>query len=207
MKNIHAFLLALGLTLPIAINSNLAFAEAGKAVKFDLEASVLKWTGKKVTGSHTGELKLKSAVGEIKADQTVAGTFEVDMNTIKNTDIETPKDNKKLVGHLSSPDFFDVSSFPTVTFRITSSEPIVSAKAGEANTTINGDLSIKGISKSVSFPAIVSVVDGKVNAKGTAVIDRTEFDVRYGSGKFFEGLGDKLIYDEFTVELDLVGEV
>ena len=184
-----------------------AQAESAKPVKFDLATSTLKWTGKKVTGSHTGELKLKSASGQINPDNSVAGTFQVDMTTLKNTDLETPKDNKKLVDHLSSPDFFKVEAFPIVTFEITNSTPIKDAKAGEPNMNITGSLSIKGITHAVTFPATVTVVDGKVSAKGTAVVDRTQFDVRYGSGKFFEGLGDKLIYDDFEVEISLEGQV
>lgn len=184
-----------------------AQAESSKSVKFDLATSVLKWTGKKVTGSHTGELRLKSATGQINSDQSVAGTFQIDMTSLKNTDIETPKDNKKLVDHLSSPDFFKIDAFPVVTFEITKSTPIKDAKTGEANVNITGRLSIKGITHPLTFPALVSVADGKVSAKGTAVVDRTQFDVRYGSGKFFEGLGDKLIYDDFEVEVNLEGQV
>lgn len=202
MRKLLFSLVSAGLLL-----SSTASADTDRSVNFDLSGSTLKWVGKKVTGSHEGELKLKSASGRINADSSVAGKFEVDMTTIKNTDIESPKDSQKLVDHLSSPDFFKIDSFPVATFEIISSKPITDARAGEPNTMISGQLSIKGITQPVSFPAVVSVEDGKVSAKGTAVIDRTLFDVRYGSGKFFQGLGDKLIYDNFEVQVDLKGDV
>jgi len=195
------------ISLLLASFSVNAYAETAQTVKFDLDKSKLIWAGKKVTGSHQGELKLKSAKGEIHSDGALSGSFDIDMSSLKVTDIETPKDNKKLVNHLQSPDFFKVQEYPTVSFKITKSAPIAAAKAGEANTAITGDLSIKGVTKTVTFPAIVEAMDGIVSAKGTATVDRTQFDVRYGSGKFFQGLGDKLIYDDFTVDVELIGTV
>jgi polyisoprenoid-binding protein YceI len=187
--------------------AGVALAEGAKTVKFDLDKSYLKWVGSKVTSSHDGKLKLKSATGQIHADNTVAGAFEIDMNSLVVSDIEDPKYNKKLQNHLKADDFFSVESFPAVAFKITKAEPIADAKEGQANMNISGDLTIKGITHPVSFPATVNVVDGKVSASGKASVNRTKYDIKYNSGSFFENLGDKLILDDFSVELNLEGQV
>jgi polyisoprenoid-binding protein YceI len=83
---------------------------------------------------------------------------------------------------------------------------IKSAKAGKTKGSydVTADLTIKGITKSVTFPADVTVAADKVIAKATVTIDRTAYDIKYGSGKFFPSIGDKAIYDDFTLTLDLV---
>jgi len=196
----------LGLVLSLSLSAT-AYADSFKNVDFDLNASSIKWTGKKITGSHNGIVKLKAATGSLKQDNSVQGKFEVDMTSLKVTDIESPKDNKKLTEHLTSPDFFKVIDFPVVSFNITDSKPIPGATSGNPNVNITGQLSIKGITQEINFPAVVQVNERNVKASGIATVDRTKFDVRYGSGKFFDGLGDKLIYDDFTLDIDLQGKI
>ncbi len=108
--------------------------------------------------------------------------------------------NKKLVDHLKSDDFFAVGAHPTATFIITKTVP------GKSNEfTITGDLTIKGIAKSITFPAKVTESKGVYSATGKFKINRLDWGVKYNSGKFFDpkALGDKMINDEIEIELDL----
>lgn len=169
----------------------------------DLDKSTVGWHAKKVTGEHMGHVKIKS--GSILVDHHAPsrGEFVIDMTSITCTDIKDAGYNAKLVGHLKSDDFFSVAKHPEAILKVKSFSPITGAKAGEANYTIKADLTIKGITKEISFPAVMSVTDRMITAKADIKIDRSEFDVRYGSGKFFDNLGDKMIYDDFTMSVDL----
>jgi polyisoprenoid-binding protein YceI len=192
----------------VAAFSWTAIAEAApvRAI-IDPTASSLSWVGKKVTGQHDGTVALKEGEAVIENGKLVGGSFEIDMSSISVKDISDPTDNQKLAGHLKSDDFFGTNLFPASTFTITKAEPIVGAAPGKANYTITGDLTIKGISNSLTFPAIVSVSDDSATAAATITVDRTKYNVRYGSGRFFDNLGNKLIYDEFEVTLDLKAKV
>jgi polyisoprenoid-binding protein YceI len=171
--------------------------------KLNTDSSLVHWVGEKVTGSHKGTLSIKSGDVLFDKDKLVGGTFEIAMGTIKNVDIEDPKYNKKLIDHLNSDDFFNTSNFPVATFKITNTEKLTSDDTSKNNYTISGDMTIKGLTFPISFPASVNLNGDKATAKASTKVDRTKFNIRYGSGKFFDNLGDKLIYDEFTVELDL----
>ena len=197
----------LALTAAIALSFSLpsAFADSSKkdakSASLDLAASHLKWTGKKVTGQHDGTLKLKSGKLEMNdKGEITGGDFVIDMTTIAVTDIKDPVDNKKLQGHLMSPDFFNVEAHPEATFKITS---VKKMKSKSATHEITGELTVKEKTEKISFPVTVKMEKGMATAKGTLSVDRTKFDVRYGSGKFFENLGDKMISDNFDVALDL----
>lgn len=178
-----------------------------KSVKIDPTKSTLAWVGKKVTGQHSGVVGVKNGTAELNDGKLVGGTFDIDMSTIAVKDITDPKNNKKLADHLKSPDFFSAEDHPSAKFIITKAIPNPAAAAGQPNYTVSGTLDIKGISNQVTFPATVTISDKTARATGTAVLDRTKWEVRYGSGKFFQGLGDKLIYDDFEVTLDVVGNV
>jgi polyisoprenoid-binding protein YceI len=171
-----------------------------KTHNVDVKNSVLNWTGTKVTGKHHGRVWLKSGKVEIDKADIKGGEFVMDMSSIKVDDIKDPEYNGKLTGHLKSDDFFGVTNHPTSTFKITSVRPL--NKDGYTHE-ITGNLTIKNITKPVSFPAKVLVKGDKATAKGKLVVDRTDFDVKYGSGKFFENMGDKMIHDNFEIELDL----
>lgn len=189
-------------------NTNSTTAEVAtpakaRAYKVDVAKSDVKWHAKKVTGEHMGNLSLSSGQLDVQGKKVVGGTFSFDMNSITCSDIKDAGYNQKLVGHLKSDDFFSVEKNPTATFKITDVKPIAAAAAGAANTTVTGDLTIKGITKSVSFPATVTVKDGVANAKADVTVDRSKFDIRYGSKSFFDNLGDKAIYDDFVVSINL----
>jgi len=171
------------------------------AFEIDTKASKVHWTAKKVTGEHTGYLSVGKGTLMVENNSVVAAQVSVDMNSIVCTDITDAGTNQKFVGHLKSNDFFSVEKHPKVNFEITSMKP---GAAGEY--IVNGKLTIKGITNDVNFPAKVSVNNGLVKAVGTAKLDRTKWDIRYGSGKFFQGLGDKMIYDEFEVTFDIAAK-
>lgn len=176
-------------------------APAGKKVEVNIATSNLAWEGKKVTGKHNGVVKIKSGELYVDGQKITGGTFDIDFSTIEVTDIKDPEMNAKLVNHLKSEDFFAASSHPVGKFAITSVEPLSDDKGH--NMKVNGTLTIKGITKPVSFPAKVTVDGDKVEAVADLVIDRTLWDIKFRSGKFFQDLGDNLIYDDITIKLDL----
>ncbi|MEQ8908082.1 MAG: YceI family protein [Vicingaceae bacterium] len=176
--------------------SALSFAGGpkGDTYKIDNELSSVEWVGKKVTGQHNGSIMLKEGNIMVENGMISSGTIMMDMNTIVVEDIEDEGTNAKLKGHLMSDDFFGVEKNPTSTFKITK----VEKKEGELYH-IHGDLTIKGITEKVAIPTTVKMEGNKLVAIGETEIDRTKFKIRYGSGKFFEDLGDKMIDDEFTI--------
>ena len=198
------FAAALGV---IIAQAGSALAENPRRVEISPAESSISWVGRKVTGSHAGTVPVKDGEVMLNGEAIASGRFGIDLAGVKVTDIPDPKNNSKLVGHLKSPDFFSAELFPTVQFTIDSATPMVNPLPTGENTTIKGTLSIKGISKPVEFPARVAIKDGVAEATGKAKLDRTQWDIRYGSGKFFQGLGDKLIYDEFEVDFQLKGKI
>lgn len=157
--------------------------------------SVVKWTGSKIGGSHNGEIKIKSGNLELKDGDIVGGIIEIDMNTITNIDLSDPSYNQKLIKHLKSDDFFGVEKFPVSTFKITKADKFINNKA-----KVSGILTIKGKSENISFEVV------KENNIYTAQIkvDRSKFDVRYGSNSFFDNLGDSAIDDIFILDIRLL---
>lgn len=166
------------------------------AQKIDVKPSdaVVKWTGNKIGGSHDGEIKVKSGTLELKDGNIVKGSVVIDMNSIICKDIENESVNKKLVDHLKSDDFFGVEKFPTATFSITKAGKFNSGKAN-----VSGNLTIKGKTEPVNF-----VVTKQNNVYKTQLkVDRSKFDVRYGSNSFFDNLGDKAIDNIFILDIQL----
>ncbi|MDP5169758.1 MAG: YceI family protein [Bacteroidia bacterium] len=169
----------------------------------DQAASTLAWQGANITGkSHNGVITISEGSMSVDGAALTAGNFTVDMTTITDLDIEDPEYNGKLVGHLSADDFFAVATYPTATFEITKVEAVEGDPA--VSHHISGNLTIKGITNEVKIPALVSMNGDDLSAKASFVIDRAKWNVQYGSGSFFEDLGDKLILDEITFNLDLV---
>lgn len=177
-----------------------AASNTGTASQVDVNNSIVKWLGKKVTGQHNGTVKIKDGTLYVQNGKVTGGNFNMDMTTITDLDLTDAESNAKLTGHLKSDDFFSVAKFPTSNFTITEIGPGTNG----ATNTIKGNLTIKGITKPIQFPANIQVSNGKATAKANFDIDRTEYDIKYGSGKFFEGIGDKAIYDNFNIELELV---
>ncbi|MFH4968170.1 YceI family protein [Gaetbulibacter sp. M240] len=162
-----------------------------KSVK--VEESEVVWKGYKVTGSHEGTISIENGTLNFEDDKLVGGEFVIDMTTISNTDLEGEY-RTKLEGHLKSDDFFGVENHPTASLVFTSV-----TSSGKNAYDVKGDLTIKGITKPVNFT--IAIYGSQANA--TLKIDRSEYNVRYGSASFFDGLKDKVIYDEFDLVADL----
>ena len=193
----------IGIVLGILVSATAIFAANAdgekSAFKIDTKASKVYWTGKKVVGEHTGYVSIANGNVTVENNKVVGAELKMDLNTIVCTDLTDEEWNKKLVGHLKSEDFFSVEKFPNAQFEITSMKPGNSKEEYD----VKGNLTIKGITNEISFPAKVNFSNGEVSAMGTAKIDRTKWNIQYGSGKFFEGLGDKMIYDEFEIKFDI----
>ncbi len=166
----------------------------------DSDASNMHWLGQKVSGSHEGDISLKE--GKIKLKEgKLSGEVIIDMTSITCTDIENAEYNQKLVGHLENEDFFNVSDHPTAKFKIKEAKKVYRS---DATHKIVGDLTIKGITKEIKIPAKVEMNTDGFSAVASFSIDRTRWDIKYGSGGFFDGLGDKMIYDDIQFDLKLV---
>ncbi len=182
-------LFALSFTTPAAV----------KSLKVDTAKSQVIWKGYKVLGAHEGTITIKEGNLDFDGDQLTGGSFTIDMTSINCTDLEG-KYKGKLEAHLKSNDFFGVEENPTATFKITN---VVSrGKAGEYK--IIGDLTIKETTKEIKFNTTVTKENDQTIAVAPIKIDRSDFDIRYGSGSFFENLGDNTIYDEFDLNVNLI---
>jgi polyisoprenoid-binding protein YceI len=179
-----------------------AGASFAQTYQVDTEKSLLKWKGEKVTGFHVGTVKIKD--GQlIKTGEKYSGEFVIDMTTIENEDLQGEW-KTKLMNHLRSDDFFSVDKYPTATFKVTK-VALYKPREGENYThKVTGDLTIKGISNEISFPAIIEATDDMLTAEAAFTIDRTEWNIQFRSGSYFENLGDKLIYDDIKFDLKLV---
>lgn len=164
----------------------------------DTKETVVAWTSSLVHGKSTGYVYISKGELMIEKGQLMGGTVEVDMNTIE--DKNHGRDNA-MVNHLKSPDFFDVKQFPFSTIAITGV-----ASTNNENKTVTGNLTIKGITHPVTFPARMEVKSGIVEANGKLVIDRTRWDVRYRSGKFYDNLADKTISDSIEFNIKIVAK-
>ena len=194
-------------TLALAAKTEKVAKAAANTYQIDPAQSKVAWNGKKVAGEHNGTINIAAGSFQVAKNKVVGGTVEIDMNSITNLDIADKEYNQKLVGHLKSDDFFSAEKHPKATFKITSLTPIKGAKAGAANYTAKGNLTIKGISNPVSFPVNVALKGTTITATSDAVVlDRSKWDIRYGSKTFFANIGDKAIHDDFTVQFNVVAK-
>jgi polyisoprenoid-binding protein YceI len=190
MKQLKTILLV---TVAATIFSAFALKDTG--FKVDTEKSKITWVGKKVTGQHNGTIQLAEGSFTMKGKKVAGGSFTIDMTTLKDAEA-----NARLETHLKSDDFFSTEKFPKATF-VTSK---IESKGGD-QYLVKGDLTIKGITNPIEFPATINVANGQITAKANIVVDRTKFDIKFRSGNFFENLGDKAIEDNFELGVELVG--
>ena len=191
------------LTLTVAVFIGFAFTNPNETATYTVDnvSSSVVWKGYKVTGSHTGTIAIKSGELDFKKGKLQSGKFQIDMTSIVVTDLEGEYKGK-LEGHLKSPDFFGVETNPIATFETTSVQPGIVAN----NYNVAGNLTIKGITNEISFVATVNDAKTPIETTASIKVDRSKFDVRYGSNSFFDNLGDKAIYDEFELEVKLVNK-
>lgn len=165
----------------------------------DKTNSKVKWEAKKVTGKHNGSISFDNGSVSVTDNKISGGTFVIDMKSIADEDITDTGMKSKLMGHLASDDFFAIEKFPQSSMVIKN----VTLVSGDEYRFI-ADLTIKGITNPVEFNAKISANNDKLNAEGVITVNRTLFGIRYGSGSFFQGLGDKMIYDDFTFVFNVV---
>jgi polyisoprenoid-binding protein YceI len=159
----------------------------------DTMQTKLLWLGEKVTGQHTGTVNLKSGWITWKDNKIVSGEFDIDMTSLKESE-----SNARLEGHLKSDDFFAVVKFPVAILSITGSTPF-----DKGTGVVSGTLTIKGVTNPLEFKAALQKKDDGMWFYANIVVDRTKYNIRYGSGNFYDNLGDKTIFDEFKVKVNL----
>lgn len=162
--------------------------------KINISKSIIKWEGKKITGQHEGTINFKDGYIAFKDKKIVGGTFTVDMKSLSNSD-QTGSSKLKLEGHLKSEEFFGTENNPTSTLVFKSI-----ANKGNNKYLVTADLTIKGITSSNQFELVVL----ENTATATLTINRTKYDIKYGSGSYFDDLGDKTIYDDFEITVSIV---
>ena len=172
--------------------------------KIDVKESTINWTGtKKIGSSHNGAVSIKEGQVEMKKGEITGGTFKVDVASLTDADLaSSPTDQKKLEGHLKSPDFFNVAKYPEATFKISKVE-----KKADKEFLVKGDLTMIGVTKPLEFPATITTENDIVKGEATIKVDRTKWGLKYGSGDFFKELaGDRIINNDFELKLNLVAK-
>ena len=182
------------LTLFTLVTLISATSISAQTIKADKNNTTLNWTGKKISGTHTGTIALKEGTFVLENNRITKGNFVIDMATIVNTDLEGQW-KERLEGHLKSDDFFSVEKFNNSVLELTKASEF---KSGSAE--VEGKLTIKGMTHPVKF----SVMKNGNTYTASVKVDRTLYDIKYGSGKFFSNLGDNMIDDFFILDVKIV---
>ncbi len=169
-----------------------------KTQKFEIISaqSNIDWVGKKVTGTHNGNIAIKAGSLTLTDGKLTGGKIKVDTASIKILDITDPATNAQFAGHLASDDFFSIEKYPEADLEITS----------VSGNHVQGNLTIKGITNPVDFDVAVNVNDDQLTATGRLVIDRTKYEMRFRSGNFFKDLGDTLIDNDFELKISVTAK-
>ena len=183
--------------LTLFLTSFLFGGNEEKTYTIDLTRSKLRWVAKKLTGSHWGNIRLKSGIVKIKNNLPIAGEFIVDMKTIEVMDTKGSMWGKKLQSHLHSKDFFDTENYPEAKLSIKK----VTMRNGRF--IIDADLTIKSIMHPIEFVCEIFQSDNIASARGKVEIDRTLYDVTYRSARYFPNIGDRMIHDIFTIDFEI----
>lgn len=171
----------------------------------DPSLSVLEWTGRNINNRHYGRIPLQGGTVTIERGDLRDGIITLDMGGISNLDLRDETYRQMLVNHLLSEDFFDVQRYPLATMALHGWSPIPSASPGTADHLLRGELTIKGVTRPLKVPAtVIPQEDGSIKAQAVFAIDRTDWNITYGSGKLFEKLGMHLVHDRIDIELFLV---
>ena len=178
---------------------------ASEKFTVNVAESTIKWKGFKPTGTHDGTISLDNGVFKTNDGKLQSGTFLIDMNSITVADLEAGDGKENLEAHLKGTvegkenHFFDVTKFPTAAFEITSTESLAAGK-----TRLSGNLTIKGIKHNVSFPVTITNNDDLMTIESELfTIDRTKWNINYGSKSIFENLGDKFINDDIELKIKI----
>lgn len=176
--------------------------------KFQPTQSEVAWKGQNILGdSHNGTISVKKGEFYVYNGQLLGGHVDIDMTSIVVLDIEDPGMNGRLKGHLESDDFFSVATHPIAIIEFAEFQKIEGAASGEPNYRVLGNLTIKGITHGIAFDAVIDMAENKISAKSDLVFDRSKYEVRFGSGKFFDNLGDNLILDDINLNVEVVAQL
>ena len=174
------------------------------SVPIDLKESRIRWTGRNLLNMHEGELALKSGHLDFDHGTLKGGEFVINMHSVRSTDLAGDPLHDVLVRHLIDHDFFDVEKYPEARFVITSAVPS-GAHPGAPGLEIHGMLTLKDVTAPVVFAATHGFTDeGKAAAQASFPIDRTKWNVKYGSGRLFRNLGMHLVNDQIDLQLRIV---
>ncbi len=202
MKNLLSLIVVCAILFATSINSF-----AGNTFNANSSTSKVEWVAKKVVGEHNGIVNVKDGSITLDGNNLTAASFNVDMTSIQVLDLKSDNEGLgKLTGHLKSDDFFSVEKHNTANFKMKSAK--LKSNKMESGTkvlryTVNGDLTIKGITKPTTFDVQVKDLGDKAEVYAFIKVDRTNYEIKYGSKNFFEGLGDKAIDNEFTLNVSL----
>lgn len=169
----------------------------------DAGASQVAWLGTKIGGAHDGTIGVHHGELYVYEGELLGGQVVIDMTQIVVLDIEDPNSNARLKAHLESDDFFSVETYPTATFEITRLEPLADPTE-DATHRVYGNMTIKGITHGIAFDSRIVLEDQWISTYADFDLDRADWDVRFGSGRFFDNLGDNLIHDDFNLKLNIV---
>ena len=173
----------------------------------DLEKSVFRWTGRNLFNQHNGRIAFSEGYLETKFGQLLGGSVTLDMTKMTCSDLKDEKMAAFLISHLESDDFFSVADYPTAGFEMTEVEPLSVVGPGDSNLIVLGSMSLRGVKKALEFKAQEVFLGGQYGLQGRFKIDRTKFGSVYGSGRFFEKLGQHVVNDKVTVSFQLICQV
>ncbi len=169
------------------------------------EKSTLEWIGRNLNTTHRGTLRLSGGQLTLRAGLLQSGSILLDLRSIENANLADPALRRLLEAHLKSDDFFDVEKYPSAQLLVRSASPLPDATPGRPNQVVTADLTIKDVTHPIEFPAIMSLgLDGTLTALAQLEIDRTRWNVLYGSGRFFQMLGQNLVNDAITLLAKIV---
>jgi rhodanese-related sulfurtransferase len=170
---------------------------------FDTDRSLVFWTGRNLFNHHTGAIRVSGGAIELRDGTPVHGSVQLDMNSLTCTDLSDPTLNAMLIAHLRDDDFFAVARFPHAEFVLAAADAIPGARPGIPNFQLNGALTMRGVTRPLSFPAVIArKSDGAYyTAQALIAIDRTEWGVPYGSSRFFARLGEHVVNDPIHLHL------
>ena len=170
----------------------------------DAAESLIRWTGRNLFNHHSGTLRLAGGHLVVEGDQLKSARFEIDMNSIACEDIADAGANAMLIGHLKHSDFFDVANHPTAVFECSSAQKLDVPQDGVPNYRLEGQFSLRGITKPLAFDALIARADsGRLTGQAVLELDRTDYGSQYGSGKFFRFLGKHLVNDHIQLHLKI----
>jgi len=173
--------------------------------EIDTAESRVEWTGRNLLNKHYGQIALKSGQLQFDHGQLATGEFILDMRTITCEDLQGDPLHDVLINHLLSDDFFDVERYAEARFLVNATEIISGATPGAPNLAVRGELTLKNVSRPVEFVATTGLnPDGKAAAQAAFAIDRTLWNVLYGSGKYFRHLGGHLVNDLIEIQIRII---